>query len=84
MAYVGDRHTEFNHDPNTNYRKMDDYTIANLRAGTTWKNMEFSVFANNVFDDGGVLRALRRPPFDPDAVIRVEPRTVGLTVRTYF
>ena len=85
MVYVDDRHTEFNHDPATsNDRKMDDYTLTNFRAGVSWKNMEFSLFANNLFDNGGVLRALRRPPFDPDAVIRVEPRTVGLTARAYF
>ncbi len=84
VVYIGDRHTEFNHDPNTNYRKMDAYAVTNLRVGVSWRNMEFSLFANNLFDDGGVVRALRRPPFDPDAVIRIEPRTVGVTVRSYF
>ena len=84
MVYIGDRHTEFNHDPNSNYRKMDAYAAFNLRAGVNWKNMDISVFANNLFDDGGVVRALRRPPFDPDAVIRIEPRTIGVTVRAYF
>lgn len=82
--FVGERHTEFNQDPTTNYRRMDDYTVANLRAGITWDNMELSLFANNLLDSGGVVRALRRPPFDPDAVIRLMPRTVGVTLRASF
>jgi len=82
--FVGERHTEFNHDPTTNYRKMDSYTVANLRIGVRNEDLEISLFANNLFDDGGVLRALRRPPFDPDAVIRIQPREVGLVVRMHF
>ena len=82
--YVGDRHTEFNHDPNTNYRKMDAYTIVNARIGFNWESWEFSLVSNNLLDDDGVVRALRRPPFDPDAVIRTQPRTVGVVVRKFF
>ena len=82
--YVGDRHTEFNHDPATNYRKMDAYTIVNARVGFNWQTWEFSLVSNNLLDDDGVVRALRRPPFDPDAVIRTQPRTVGVVVRKYF
>lgn len=82
--YVGERHTEFNHDPSTNYRKMDAYTIVNARIGFNWETWEFSLVSNNLFDDDGVIRALRRPPFDPDAVIRTQPRTVGLVARKFF
>jgi outer membrane receptor protein involved in Fe transport len=84
VQYIGDRHTEFNHDPTTNYRKMDAYTVANLRTGVRWSTWDLSLYIHNVFDDDGVVRALRRPPFDPDAVIRTQPRTVGLMVRKYF
>jgi outer membrane receptor protein involved in Fe transport len=84
VQYIGDRHTEFNHDPTTNYRKMDAYTVANARVGVQWDSYEVSFYIHNVFDDGGVVRALRRPPFDPDAVIRTQPRTVGLILRKYF
>jgi len=84
VEYVGDRHTEFSHDPNTNYRKMDAFTIANLRVGVRWDDFDFSVYLHNVFDDDGVIRALRRPPFDPDAVIRTQPRTFGIILRKYF
>jgi hypothetical protein len=63
---------------------MESYSVVNVRAGVLWRDMEFSIFANNLLDDDGVARALRRPPFDPDSVIRVEPRTVGVAIRTYF
>lgn len=84
VQYVGDRHTEFNHDPTTNYRKMDAFAVANLRTGVRWDGYDLSLYVHNVFDDGGVIRALRRPPFDPDAVIRTQPRTIGLMLRKYF
>jgi hypothetical protein len=84
VEYVGDRHTEFNHDPATNYRKMDAFTVANMRAGVRRDDIEVSVYLHNVFDDDGVIRALRRPPFDPDAVIRTQPRTLGIILRKYF
>lgn len=83
LQHVGTRHTEFNHQAD-NYRRMDEYTLANLRIGVEWENVEVSVFAKNLFDDRGAIRALRRPPFDPDAVIRVEPRTIGVRVKGQF
>jgi len=84
VQYIGTRHTEFNHDPNTNYREMDAYTVANTRFSVLWNDFDFSFYIHNIFDSGGVVRALRRPPFDPDAVIRTQPRTIGLLVRKYF
>jgi outer membrane receptor protein involved in Fe transport len=84
VEYVGDRHTEFNHDPATNYRKMDAFIIANLRLGVRWDGFDVSLYVHNLFDDDGVIRALRRPPFDPDAVIRTQPRTIGLLFRKSF
>jgi outer membrane receptor protein involved in Fe transport len=84
VQYIGDRHTEFNHDPTTNYRKMDAYTVANLRTGVRWDGFDVSLYVHNVFDDDGVIRALRRPPFDPDAVIHTQPRTIGVMLRKSF
>jgi hypothetical protein len=63
---------------------MDAYTIVNARIGFNWETWEFSLVSNNLLDDDGVVRALRRPPFDPDAVIRTQPRTVGIVVRKHF
>ncbi len=83
IQHVGTRNTEFDLQA-ANNRRMDDYTLANVRLGVKWDNYEISLFANNLLDSGGVIRALRRPPFDPDARIRVEPRTIGITVRTEF
>ncbi|MDO6711566.1 TonB-dependent receptor [Aliiglaciecola sp. 2_MG-2023] len=80
VQYTGDRATEFNEEA-ANYRKMDAYTVANLRLGVRFDEFEVSLFANNLFDDDGVVRAIGRPPFDQPATIRVTPRTVGLTFR---
>ncbi|WP_460311679.1 TonB-dependent receptor [Aliiglaciecola aliphaticivorans] len=80
VQYTGDRATEFNENAE-NYRKMDAYTVANLRLGVRFDEFEVSLFANNLFDDDGVVRAIGRPPFDQPATIRVTPRTVGLTFR---
>ena len=60
---------------------MDEYTVANLRVGVRFKEYEVSLFANNLFDENGVVRAIGRPPFDQPATIRVTPRTIGLTFR---
>jgi len=84
VQHIGERHTEFNQDPTTNYRRMGAYTVANMRFAVRWEDLEVSLYARNLFDDGGVIRALRRPPFDPDAVIRTEPRTIGVVVRKSF
>ncbi|WP_353371361.1 TonB-dependent receptor [Aliiglaciecola sp. NS0011-25] len=80
VQYTGDRATEFNEEA-ANYRKMDAYTVANLRLGVRFDEFEVSLFANNLFDDDGVVRAIGRPPFDQPATIRITPRTVGLTFR---
>lgn len=81
--YIDDRGTEFD-SGNANYREMKGYTTANFRIGVNWQDLEVSLFGNNLFDSRGVVRSSRRPPFDPDASIRVQPRTLGVTVRTHF
>ncbi|WP_417317726.1 TonB-dependent receptor [Emcibacter sp.] len=81
--HVGHRQTEFNR-AYADYRDMDAYNLANIRVGVTWDNMEVSLFADNLFDSRGVVRSLRRAPFDPDGAIRVQPRTIGLTAKTEF
>jgi len=86
IQHTGERYTEFSEDPALapNTRRMGAYTVANLRVGVKWDNYEVSLFSNNLFDSPGVVRALRRPPFDPDARIRVEPRTIGISMRANF
>lgn len=83
VQYTDDRSTEFS-EQNSNYRKMDAYTLANMRVGIRFSGYEISLFANNMFDDDGVVRAIGRPPFDPPASIRVTPRTIGMTFRGGF
>ncbi len=83
VQYVGERNSHFS-DDDANFRAMDGYFVSNLRVGTRWDNLELSVFANNLFDGRGVIRAMRRPPFDPDATIKVEPRTIGVSLRANF
>ncbi len=83
LQHIGDRGTEFSTN-NALYQKMEDYQVVNLRAGLEFEHAEVSVFANNLFDSRGVVRALGRPPFDPQAAIRVQPRTIGVTVRGNF
>ena len=83
VQYTDDRSTEFS-EQHSNYRKMDAYTLANLRFGVRFSGYEISLFANNLLDDDGVVRAIGRPPFDPPASIRVTPRTVGVTFRGGF
>lgn len=83
LQFVSERFTEFN-PANTLYRKMPAYAVANARLGLRWNGSEISLFVNNLFDDRGVIRALYRPPFDPEAKIRVQPRTIGITGRYAF
>ncbi len=83
MSYIDDRGTEFSKSQ-PNYRHMSDYTVANMRIGVDKANWELSLYANNLMDSRGTIRALRRPPFDPDAQIRLQPRTVGVTARYTF
>ena len=81
--HTGHRQTEFN-AANADYRDMEAYDLANVRVGVTWDNLEVSLFASNLFDSRGVVRSLRRAPFDPDGAIRVQPRTMGITVKGNF
>ncbi|MDG1904724.1 MAG: TonB-dependent receptor [Arenicella sp.] len=83
LQHVGERNTEFSLSAPNN-RTMDSYEVVNLRAGIEWDNYQLELYANNALDDRGVIRALGRPPFDPDAAIRLQPRTIGVTFRTHF
>lgn len=81
--YMGERFTEFSPQLST-YRKMDAYNVVNLRAGLTHEGVELSIYANNALDSRGVIRALPASPFDPEARIRITPRTVGANIRVAF
>ncbi|MEM7612875.1 MAG: TonB-dependent receptor [Pseudomonadota bacterium] len=81
--YVDERSTEFDLE-NSNNKLMDSYTLVNFRTGIVWDRMDISLFINNLTDSRAVVRALGRPPFDPDARIRVQPRTIGVSLRAFF
>ena len=81
--YTDERNTEFDLE-NPNNKTMPSYEIGNLRVGMVMGNVDLSLFVKNVSDSRAVVRALGRPPFDPDARIRVQPRTVGVSLRAFF
>ncbi|HVK41670.1 MAG TPA: TonB-dependent receptor [Phenylobacterium sp.] len=81
--YTGERFTQFSPQQST-YRKMGAFSVVNVRTGVTFDNIEFSIYANNLLDDRGVIRALAATPFDPEARIRITPRTIGANVRMNF
>jgi iron complex outermembrane receptor protein len=83
LQYTGDRATDFNVN-GPNYKKMDAYTVANSLVGVRFRDYEVSLFANNLFDDVGVVRSIARPPFDPPASIHVNTRTIGITFRGHY
>ena len=83
LQYTGDRATEFNVN-GPNYKKMDAYTVANFRVVVRFRHHEVSLFANNLFDDVGVVRSIARPPFDPPASMHVNTRTIGITLRGHY
>ena len=83
VQYVGDRDSEFS-QKNVNYRLLDDYRLANFRAGLRHARYEASLFVSNAFASKGVIRAQRRFPFDPDAALRVDPRTIGVNFKAFF
>ncbi len=81
--HIGERNTEFDTEA-ANNKVMRSYELVNLRLGVDWERIGISLFANNLTDSRAVVRALGRPPFDPDARIRVQPRTIGLALRGRF
>ncbi|QXQ06773.1 TonB-dependent receptor [Sphingosinicellaceae bacterium] len=81
--HVGSRTTDFS-DLQSRFRDMGAYDVVNLRAGVRVGSTEASVFVKNLADSGGVVRALASTPFDAEGVIRIQPRTAGVTVRTNF
>lgn len=83
VQYVGDRDSEFS-QTNANYRLLDDYRLANFRVGLRHERYEGSLFVSNAFSSKGVIRAQRRFPFDPDAALRVDPRTIGVNFKAFF
>jgi outer membrane receptor protein involved in Fe transport len=59
---------------------MDAYTVANFLVGVRFRDYEVSLFANNLLDDDGVVRAIGRPP----ASIRINQLTIGITLRGHY
>ncbi len=81
--HVGQRTTEFS-PLLARYRLMDSYNVVNTRLGAQQGPVEVSLYAKNLTNSGGVLRALASTPFDAEGAYRITPRTVGVTARYTF
>ena len=87
MVYVGAdanyRSSTYSDASDSNYVKIDGYTLVNLRAGFLFSNgWEAFVWAKNVFDQH-YFQYLSAQPGNSGAVFGLlgDPRTVGVTVR---
>jgi iron complex outermembrane recepter protein len=80
--YVGSSYVDFQ---KAGSLKIGDYNLVNLRLGYRLKNAEITLFADNVFNDRGIVNAV--PNADlvglTDAAFRVKPRTIGATLRLH-
>jgi iron complex outermembrane receptor protein len=78
--YVGDAYTDFN----DNGLKFGVYTIGNIRAGVKLPHVEVIAFVNNFTNSYGLASALDASSFNVATGYRIQPRTIGLTLRAGF
>ncbi|MCP3732532.1 TonB-dependent receptor [Sphingomonas sp. MG17] len=82
-TYVGPSYIDF---MKAGSLKIGDYNLVNLRLGYRGDNFDVTLFAENLFNDRGIVNAV--PNADlvglTDAAFRVRPRTVGATLRANF
>ena len=78
--YVGDAYTDFN----DNGLKFGVYTIGNIRAGIKLPHVEVIAFVNNFTNSYGLASALDASSFNVATGYRIQPRTIGLTLRAGF
>ncbi len=86
IAYQGSSYSEIN-GANVYYRKVDDYTVVNMRAGVEWDDDKSGmyVFVNNVFDKVAVNTVLAAASTaNRTTVYALPPRTIGLQFRKRF
>jgi hypothetical protein len=62
---------------------LSSYTLWDLRAGAIYNQWTFTVFARNVTNERAQVSAINSSQ-DPDALLTVRPRTVGLSVTRKF
>lgn len=82
-TYVGPSYIDFIKDGSL---KIGDYNLVNLRLGYRTDSFDITLFAENIFNDRGIVNAV--PNADlvglTDAAFRVKPRTIGATLRANF
>jgi outer membrane receptor protein involved in Fe transport len=62
---------------------LSSYTLWDLRAGAIYNQWTFTVFARNVTNERAQVSAINSSQ-DPDALLTVRPRTIGLSVTRKF
>lgn len=83
--YVGEQFTDFGKLG----IRFGDYTVTDLRIGTSFGKVEVTAFLNNIFDSQGARGASAASNIGPLSIapqlaFRVRPRTFGLTIRSGF
>ena len=87
FAYVGERSEEFSSDATVPRVTMPSYTTLDLRAGVTWSDWTFSLFARNVTNELGILGAVSEVADASTGVYLlnvIRPRSYGLSVARDF
>ena len=62
---------------------LDNYVMANIRAGIEFSDWRAEIFARNIFDKRAQIDAISTSQ-DPLARITVRPRTIGIAVKRTF
>jgi len=62
---------------------LPSYTLWNLRAGALYRDWTFMAFVHNAGNERAQVSAINSTQ-DPDALLTVQPRTVGITVTRKF
>lgn len=81
MTYRGSMNSYF--ASNTFNMPLSSYALWNLRAGASYQNWTFMLFAHNVTNKRAEVSAINSTQ-DPDALLTVQPRTIGITVTRDF
>jgi iron complex outermembrane recepter protein len=62
---------------------LPSYTLWNLHGGATYRSWTFTLFAHNLTNERAQVSAINSTQ-DPDALLTVQPRTIGLNVTRDF
>jgi len=83
LSYVGDRLGGFE-ATNVQRQPYPSYTQLDLTAGVQYDSWAVRLFANNVADKRGILRAGTDSQFTNNFVTYIQPRTIGLSLSKTF